>query len=166
MSDAYIALASATTGRPANLHAQMAHSQAVLTAYTSLRAVLAKQSTFRPHERLRQRAGHRPTDGHPDERRQNPRADRRGQGSTCQFAKRYRRHLDGRSASRLEQLTDAFAHLGRRFSRDISSTTRKPIWMACGRSNGAHPAAPRESSLDLVIAGISLCHGAASVVRC
>ena len=46
MSDAYIALASATTGRPANLRAQMAHSQAVLTAYTSLRAVLAEQSTF------------------------------------------------------------------------------------------------------------------------
>ncbi|PSJ63209.1 hypothetical protein C7I85_06165 [Mesorhizobium soli] len=34
--------------RPANLHAQMAHSPAVLTAYTSLRAVLAEQSTFIP----------------------------------------------------------------------------------------------------------------------
>jgi hypothetical protein len=36
------------TGRPANLHAQMAHSPAVLTAYTSLRAVLAEHSTFGP----------------------------------------------------------------------------------------------------------------------
>ena len=36
------------TGRPANLHAQMAHSPAVLTAYTSLRAVLAEHTTFDP----------------------------------------------------------------------------------------------------------------------
>jgi hypothetical protein len=36
------------TGRPANLHAQMAHSPAVLKAYTALRAVLAEQSTFEP----------------------------------------------------------------------------------------------------------------------
>jgi hypothetical protein len=39
---------STPTGRPANLHAQMAHSPAVLTAYTSLRAVLAEQTTFDP----------------------------------------------------------------------------------------------------------------------
>lgn len=35
-------------GRPANLHAQMAHSPAVLTAYTSLRTVLAEHTTFDP----------------------------------------------------------------------------------------------------------------------
>src|ERR1700733_16112661 len=35
-------------GRPANLHAQMAHSPAVLTAYASLRAVLAEHTTFDP----------------------------------------------------------------------------------------------------------------------
>ena len=35
-------------GRAANLHAQMAHSPAVLTAYTSLRAVLAEHTTFDP----------------------------------------------------------------------------------------------------------------------
>ena len=35
-------------GRPANLHAQMAHSPAVLTAYTSLRAVLAEHTNFDP----------------------------------------------------------------------------------------------------------------------
>ena len=35
-------------GRPANLHAQMAHSPAVLTAYTSLRAVLAEHTSFGP----------------------------------------------------------------------------------------------------------------------
>ena len=35
-------------GRPANLHAQMAHSPAVLTAYASLRAVLAEHATFDP----------------------------------------------------------------------------------------------------------------------
>jgi hypothetical protein len=35
-------------GRPANLHAQMAHSPAVLTAYTSLRAVLAERTNFDP----------------------------------------------------------------------------------------------------------------------
>jgi hypothetical protein len=35
-------------GRPANLHAQMAHSPAVLTAYTSLRAVLSEHTTFDP----------------------------------------------------------------------------------------------------------------------
>jgi hypothetical protein len=39
---------STPTGCPANLHAQMAHSQAVLTAYTSRRAVLAEHSTFEP----------------------------------------------------------------------------------------------------------------------
>jgi hypothetical protein len=39
---------STPTGRPANLHAQMAHSPAVLTAYASLRAVLAEHSTFDP----------------------------------------------------------------------------------------------------------------------
>jgi hypothetical protein len=38
---------STPTGRPANLHAQMAHSPAVLTAYASLRAVLA-DSSFDP----------------------------------------------------------------------------------------------------------------------
>jgi hypothetical protein len=36
-------------GRPANLHAQMAHSPAVLTAYTSLRAVLAEHTKFDPN---------------------------------------------------------------------------------------------------------------------
>jgi hypothetical protein len=35
-------------GRPANLHAQMAHSPAVLTAYASLRAALAEHTTFDP----------------------------------------------------------------------------------------------------------------------
>jgi hypothetical protein len=39
---------STPTGRAANLHAQMAHSPAVLTAYTSLRAVLTEHSTFDP----------------------------------------------------------------------------------------------------------------------
>jgi len=39
---------STPTGRPANLHAQMARSPAVLTAYTSLRAVLAEHTTFDP----------------------------------------------------------------------------------------------------------------------
>ena len=33
-------------GRPANLHAQMAHSPAVLTAYTALRAALAEHGAF------------------------------------------------------------------------------------------------------------------------
>ena len=33
-------------GRPANLHAQMAHSPAVLAAYTSLRAVTAEHGTL------------------------------------------------------------------------------------------------------------------------
>lgn len=37
-------------GRPANLHAQMAHSPAVLTAYTALRAVLAEHAGFDPKE--------------------------------------------------------------------------------------------------------------------
>ena len=35
-------------GRPANLHAQMSHSPAVLAAYTSLRAVLTEHTTFDP----------------------------------------------------------------------------------------------------------------------
>ena len=39
---------STPTERPANLHAQMAHSPAVLTAYTSLRAVLAEHTSFDP----------------------------------------------------------------------------------------------------------------------
>ncbi len=39
---------STPMGRPANLHAQMAHSPAVLTAYASLRAVLAEHATFDP----------------------------------------------------------------------------------------------------------------------
>ena len=39
---------SSPMGRPANLHAQMAHSPAVLTAYTSLRAVLTEHTTFDP----------------------------------------------------------------------------------------------------------------------
>jgi hypothetical protein len=42
-------IVQATPGqRPANLHAQMAHSPAVLTGYTSLRAVLAEHTTFDP----------------------------------------------------------------------------------------------------------------------
>jgi hypothetical protein len=36
------------TGRFLNLHAQMAHSPAVLAAYTSLRAVIAEHGTFDP----------------------------------------------------------------------------------------------------------------------
>ena len=36
------------TGRPLNLHAQMAHSPAVLAAYTSLRAVTAEHATLDP----------------------------------------------------------------------------------------------------------------------
>jgi hypothetical protein len=39
---------STPTGRPANLHAQMAHSPAVLTAYASLRAALAEHTAFDP----------------------------------------------------------------------------------------------------------------------
>ena len=39
---------STPMGRPANLHAQMAHSPAVLTAYTSLRAVLVEHTTYEP----------------------------------------------------------------------------------------------------------------------
>ena len=36
------------TGRPLNLHAQMAHSPAVLAAYTALRAVTAEHGTLDP----------------------------------------------------------------------------------------------------------------------
>ncbi|EHP39023.1 hypothetical protein OR16_34193 [Cupriavidus basilensis OR16] len=39
---------SSPTGRPLNLHAQMAHSPAVLAAYTSLRAVTAEYGTLDP----------------------------------------------------------------------------------------------------------------------
>jgi alkylhydroperoxidase family enzyme len=35
-------------GRPANLHAQMAHSPAILTAYSSLRAALTEHTAFDP----------------------------------------------------------------------------------------------------------------------
>ncbi|CAG2157547.1 hypothetical protein LMG31506_06045 [Cupriavidus yeoncheonensis] len=39
---------SSPTGRPLNLHAQMAHSPAVLAAYASLRAVTAEHGTLGP----------------------------------------------------------------------------------------------------------------------
>jgi hypothetical protein len=39
---------SSPTGRPLNLHAQMAHSPAVLAAYTSLRAVIAEHGSLEP----------------------------------------------------------------------------------------------------------------------
>src|SRR5258708_8769584 len=39
---------SSPTGRPLNLHAQMAHSPAVLAAYTSLRAVIAEHGVLEP----------------------------------------------------------------------------------------------------------------------
>jgi alkylhydroperoxidase/carboxymuconolactone decarboxylase family protein YurZ len=39
---------SSPTGRPLNAHAQMAHSPAVLAAYTSLRAVTAEHGTLDP----------------------------------------------------------------------------------------------------------------------
>ena len=39
---------SSPTGRPLNVHAQMAHSPAVLAAYTSLRAVIAEHGTLEP----------------------------------------------------------------------------------------------------------------------
>jgi len=39
---------SSPTGRFLNAHAQMAHSPAVLAAYTSLRAVIAEHGTFDP----------------------------------------------------------------------------------------------------------------------
>ena len=41
-------LQSSPTGRFLNVHAQMAHSPAVLAAYTSLRAVIAEHGTFDP----------------------------------------------------------------------------------------------------------------------
>ena len=37
---------SSPTGRFLNVHAQMAHSPAVLAAYASLRAVIAERGTF------------------------------------------------------------------------------------------------------------------------
>ena len=39
---------SSPTGRPLNVHAQMAHSPPVLAAYTSLRAVIAEHGTLDP----------------------------------------------------------------------------------------------------------------------
>jgi hypothetical protein len=39
---------SSPTGRPLNVHAQMAHSPAVLAAYASLRAVTAEYGTLEP----------------------------------------------------------------------------------------------------------------------
>ena len=39
---------SSPTGRPLNVHVQMAHSPAVLAAYTSLRAVIAEHGTLDP----------------------------------------------------------------------------------------------------------------------
>jgi hypothetical protein len=39
---------SSPTGRPLNVHAQMAHSPAVLAAYASLRAVTAERGTLDP----------------------------------------------------------------------------------------------------------------------
>ena len=39
---------SSPTGRPLNLHAQMAHSPAVLAAYTALRAVIAEHGALAP----------------------------------------------------------------------------------------------------------------------
>jgi len=39
---------SSPTGRPLNAHAQRAHSPAVLTAYTSLRAAIAEHGTLDP----------------------------------------------------------------------------------------------------------------------
>src|SRR6202008_743084 len=39
---------SSPTGRPLNVHAQMAHSPAVLAAYSSLRAVTAEHGTLDP----------------------------------------------------------------------------------------------------------------------
>jgi hypothetical protein len=39
---------SSPTGRPLNVHAQMAHSPVVLAAYTSLRAVIAQHGTLDP----------------------------------------------------------------------------------------------------------------------
>jgi hypothetical protein len=39
---------SSPTGRPLNLHAQMAHAPAVLAAYTSLRAVIAEHGALEP----------------------------------------------------------------------------------------------------------------------
>lgn len=39
---------SSPTGRPLNVHAQMAHAPAVLAAYASLRAVTAEHGTFDP----------------------------------------------------------------------------------------------------------------------
>ena len=104
---------SSPTGRFLNAHAQMAHSPAVLAAYRSLRAVIAEHGTFDPKlgaaltlataatvgngymigiaNRLAQMNGwaegadRRPTNGHPDERRQDRRADQPSQGSGCQF---------------------------------------------------------------------------------
>ena len=84
---------STPTGRPANLHAQMAHSPAVLTAYTSLRAVLAEHTTFDPKVgaalTLATAAGV-------------------GNGYMIRIANRLA-HMNGWSD---EQLTDAFAYLG------------------------------------------------------
>jgi hypothetical protein len=109
--------------------------------HRSLRAVLAEHSTFDPKVgaavtlaiaaevgngymiRIASRLAHMNgwaeeqvtagRTGIPTSDDQDRRADRPSQGSGCAFGKRYRRDLEGRSASRLsdEQLTDAFAYL-------------------------------------------------------
>src|SRR6266702_4432859 len=122
---------SSPTGRPLNVHAQMAHSPAVLAAYTSLRAVTAEHGTLDPKVSWALNLATAATIGNDymmgiasrfarmngwteaqiaalrtgtnDGRRQDRRADPRGQGSDCQFGKRHRRHVEGRSTSRLER---------------------------------------------------------------
>ena len=122
---------STPTGRPANLHAQMAHSPAVLTAYTSLRAVLAEHTTFDPKlgaaltlaaaagvgnsymiliaSRLAQMNGWTEeqvtalTTGISTNDAKIDVLAGRDQGSGCQFGKRYRRHLESSSERRLER---------------------------------------------------------------
>ena len=136
----------------------MAHSPAVLTAYTSLRAVLVEHSTFDPKVgaaltlataagvgngymiRIASRLAH--MNGWTEEqvtalRTGTPTSDAKidvltgmvreaasNSGNVTEATWKAAQQAGWND----EQLTDAFAYVGRRYSRDISSITRKRTW--------------------------------------
>ena len=119
------------TGQPLNLHAQMAHSPAVLAAYTSLRAATAEHGTVGPQlpaalmltaasavgndyavaitSRLAaprgvdRRADCGTARGNRDRRRQGGRDRRPGPGGDRQLREGERHHVEQRSGRRLER---------------------------------------------------------------
>jgi hypothetical protein len=147
----------------------MAHSSAVLTAYTSLRAAFAEHNTFDPKVgaaltlataagvgngymiRIASRLAHMNSwteeqvtalrTGTPDEHDVLTGLVREAAANSGEVTDATWKAAQQAGWSEA-QVADAFAYVGATVLTGYFLNSRKPIWMPCGRSSGADAAAP------------------------